>query len=293
MTYKLIHKTKYKYSGRVNKYNGLACLQPLNNDRQKCPTFDITIQPEPTEMSSRVDFFGNTLHYFTIDTPHKELIVEAKSRVESHFRDLSLLNLDINCADAEAYFKNNFLIKNDLGLYFIRSHFIHWDQEIKDFAQPSFVPHLPLYQCVQHLCHRIFTEFEFNSRYTEINTPLKVVLRDRKGVCQDFSHLAIACIRSMGFPARYVSGYLETRPPAGKAKLQGSDASHAWISVFIPEVGWCEFDPTNDLVPQERHIVTAYGRDYGDVVPLKGIIFSAGDHKLKVEVDVIPVFENV
>lgn len=293
MIYKLIHKTKYEYSGRVNKYNGLACLRPLNNGRQKCDDFNITIQPKPTEMSSRVDFFGNTLYYFTIDTPHKELIVEVKSHVESYRFDLLSLNLSITCAHADRYFKKNFLVKNDLGLYFVKSHFIDWDSEIKAFAQVSFAPEWSLYQCVENLCHRIFTEFEFNSRYTEINTPLKVVLRERKGVCQDFSHLAIACIRSMGFPARYVSGYLETRPPAGKVKLQGSDASHAWISVFIPEVGWCDFDPTNDIVPQERHIVTAYGRDYADVVPLKGIIFSAGNHKLKVEVDVIPVFENV
>lgn len=289
MTYKLIHKTTYTYTTQVNKYNGLACIQPLNNQRQKCTDFSISIQPEPTEINSRVDFFGNTLYYFTIATPHKELIVEAKSKVESSFRDMSLLNLKMTCAAVKAYFKNNFLINNDLGLYFTKSHFIDWDQEIIDFAQPSFVPDVPLYQCVQDLCHRIFTEFEFNSRYTEINTPLRVVLKEKKGVCQDFSHLAIACIRSMGFAARYVSGYLETLPPKGKVKLQGSDASHAWISVYIPEIGWCEFDPTNDVVPQDRHIVTAYGRDYGDVVPLKGIIFSAGAHKLKVEVDVIPV----
>jgi transglutaminase-like putative cysteine protease len=292
MTYKLIHKTKYDYSGRVNTYHGLACLQPLSNQKQKCTVFEISIQPEPSELNTRVDFFGNTLHYFNINTAHKELIVEAKSQVESYFTDLSVLNLNMSSTEVDAYFKRNPLLKNDLWLYFIKSHFIDWDQEIKDFAQPSFRDDTPLYQCVQDLCHRIFTEFEFNSAYTEINTPLKVVLRNRKGVCQDFSHLAIACIRSMGFAARYVSGYLETRPPAGKAKLQGSDASHAWISVYIPEVGWCDFDPTNNLIPQERHIVTAYGRDYADVVPLKGIIFSAGGHKLKVEVDVIPIFEK-
>ncbi len=293
MIYKLIHKTKYAYSTRVNKYNGLACLQPLNNHWQKCYAFDITIQPDPLEIKSRVDFFGNTLHYFNIDTPHKQLIVEAKSKVESSLRDISVLNLNITCAEAKSHIKKNLLLKNELGLYFMKSHFIDWDAEIIDFAQPSFVPDLPLYQCVQNLCYRIFTEFEFNSKYTEVNTPLKVVLRDKKGVCQDFSHLAITCIRSMGFAARYVSGYLETRPAAGKKKLQGSDASHAWISVYIPEAGWCEFDPTNNIIPQERHIVTAYGRDYGDVVPLKGIIFSAGHHKLKVEVDVIPVLEGL
>ena len=119
------------------------------------------------------------------------------------------------------------------------------------------------------------------------NTPLKTVLKEKKGVCQDFSHLAIACLRSVGLAARYVSGYIETIPPKGKPKLQGTDASHAWISVYIPDMGWCEFDPTNNMIPQEKHIITAYGRDYADVSPLKGIIFSTGEHKVKVEVDVI------
>lgn len=290
MTYNLKHKTKYDYIGLVNTYHGLACLRPLSNERQNCRDFEIKIDPNSADIIERVDYFGNTLHYFSINTPHKTLIVETNSHIESYFTDLSLLNLNMSCADSIAFFKKNGDIKNDLWSYFISSHFVHWDNEIKDYAQISFSNDLPLYQCIQNLCHRIFTEFKFDPAYTEVNTPIKVVLREKKGVCQDFSHLAIACIRSMGFAARYVSGYLETLPPVGKPKLQGSDASHAWISVYIPEAGWCEFDPTNDIVPQERHIVTAYGRDYADVVPLKGIIFSAGGHKLKVEVDVIPIF---
>ena len=291
MTYNLKHKTKYDYVSLVNTYHGLACLKPLSNERQNCRDFAINITPDSADIIERVDYFGNTLHYFSINTPHKALIVEANSLVDSHFMDLSLLNLNISCADYVAFFKENTAIKNDLWSYFIKSTFINWDDEIRNFAQISFRDDLPLYQCVQNLCHRIFTEFKFDPAYTEVNTPIKVVLREKKGVCQDFSHLAIACIRSMGFAARYVSGYLETLPPPGKTKMQGTDASHAWISVYIPEAGWCEFDPTNDIVPQERHIVTAYGRDFADVVPLKGIIFSAGGHKLKVEVDVIPIFE--
>ena len=291
MTYNLKHKTKYDYVSLVNTDHGLACLKPLSNDRQNCRHFEIKIAPDSADIIERVDYFGNTLHYFSINTPHKALIVEANSLVDSHFMDLSLLNLNISCADYVAFFKENTAIKNDLWSYFIKSTFINWDDEIRNFAQISFRDDLPLYQCVQNLCHRIFTEFKFDPAYTEVNTPIKVVLREKKGVCQDFSHLAIACIRSMGFAARYVSGYLETLPPPGKTKMQGTDASHAWISVYIPEAGWCEFDPTNDIVPQVRHIVTAYGRDFADVVPLKGIIFSAGGHKLKVEVDVIPIFE--
>ena len=289
MTYNLKHKTQYVYNSLVNTYHGLACLKPLTNERQNCRDFTLKIDPDSADILERVDYFGNTLHYFSINTPHKALIVETNSFVESYFKDLSLLNLNISCANALNFFKNHTVVASELSSYLIESHFVHWDSEIHDFAQISFLDDQPLYQCVQNLCHRIFTEFKFDPAYTEVNTPIKVVLRDRKGVCQDFSHLAIACLRSMGFPARYVSGYLETLPPVGKPKLRGSDASHAWISVYIPEAGWCEFDPTNDIIPQERHIITAYGRDYADVVPLKGIIFSTGGHKMKVEVDVIPV----
>lgn len=290
MKYNLKHKTKYDYNSLVNTYHGLACLKPLTNERQYCRDFELRINPDSADVVERVDYFGNTLHFFSINTPHKALIVEANSFVESYFTDLSRFNLTMTCAESVAFFKQNpDNLTNDLWSYCIESPFVSWDSEIRDFAQLSFNDDKPLYQCVQDLCHRIFTEFKFDPAYTEVNTPIKVVLRDKKGVCQDFSHLAIACIRSMGFPARYVSGYLETLPPVGKPKLQGSDASHAWISVYIPQAGWCEFDPTNDIIPQERHIITAYGRDYADVVPLKGIIFSAGGHKLKVEVDVLPV----
>jgi transglutaminase-like putative cysteine protease len=146
-----------------------------------------------------------------------------------------------------------------------------------------------LYKCIEALCRKIYSEFDFVPDFTTVHTPIKDVLAAKKGVCQDFSHLAIACIRSFGFAARYVSGYLETLPPPGRPKLQGSDASHAWISVYIPDYGWCDFDPTNNIIPGERHIVTAWGRDYSDVPPLKGIIFSYGKHTLSVEVDVIPV----
>ena len=132
---------------------------------------------------------------------------------------------------------------------------------------------------------RIFREFEYDPHFTTVATPLSEVLAHRKGVCQDFAHLAISCLRGLGLAARYVSGYLETLPPPGQPKLQGADASHAWFSVFIPEMGWIDFDPTNNQMPMDKHVTVAIGRDYSDVTPLKGIIFGGGNHELEVSVD--------
>ncbi len=290
MKYKLTHQTKYKYHDSVNSYHSLVCLKPLNISTQICHSFSLLVSPKPSEIVERVDFFGNTIHYFSIQSAHRELIVKTESKVETFPKFLNI-NFSVSCKEAREAFKTNNALKIELLQYLLPSPFIHWDEEIHAFAEASFPENQSLYESVKNLCHKIFTEFDFVSNFTNINTPIKTVLKERKGVCQDFSHLAIACLRSMGFAARYVSGYLETLPPPGKKKLQGSDASHAWISVFIPNIGWCEFDPTNDLVPQERHIITAYGRDYSDVPPLKGIIFSSGKHTLSVSVDVIPLFE--
>ncbi len=288
MRYKLTHRTKYSYFEPVNTYHSLVCLQPRTLPGQICHVFSLDINPTPVELVARTDFFGNTIHYFSIDISHRELIVAAHSEVESFPKEIAPHTLSLSCPEAHNYIWNTRSIKIELLQYLLPSPFIQWDDEIKDFAKSCFSDTLPLYDCVKKLCHKIFTEFDFVSNVTSVHTTLNTVLKERKGVCQDFSHLAIACLRSLGFPARYVSGYIETLPPPGKKKLQGSDASHAWISAYIPSMGWCEFDPTNNLVPQEQHIITAYGRDYGDISPLKGIIFSSGKHTLSVAVDVIP-----
>jgi transglutaminase-like putative cysteine protease len=288
MKYNLTHQTKYKYLESVNSYHSLVCLKPQTSTNQICHEFVLKITPKPSEIIERKDFFGNTIHYFSIQSAHQELLVLAESVVET-FPKIIKEEYGISCRQAKKKIESTHLLKIELLQYLLPSPFIHWDSEIQAFAQECFPQNQSLYECVKALCHKIFSEFDFVSNFTNINTPIKTVLKERKGVCQDFSHLAIACLRSLGFAARYVSGYLETLPPPGKKKLQGSDASHAWISVFIPDIGWCEFDPTNDLVPQERHVVTAYGRDYSDVPPLKGIIFSSGRHTLSVSVDVIPI----
>jgi transglutaminase-like putative cysteine protease len=265
-----------------------VCLQPQNSAKQTCSNFKIEIEPKPAKIYSRKDFFGNTLHYFSLHESHKSLKVLVSSDIEVLNDIIQPLN-PISCEDARKKFQTDHALKIEVLQYQLPSQFIQWDEEIIAFAQSCLLPDISLFEGILNLIKKIYTEFQFKSGSTNINTPLKTVLKERKGVCQDFSHLAIASLRSVGIPARYVSGYIETLPPKGKVKLEGSDASHAWISVYIPEMGWCEFDPTNNMIPQQRHIVTAYGRDFADVSPLKGIIFSSGEHKVKVEVDVIPV----
>ena len=288
MKYKLKHKTLYTYVNEVHNYQSIVCLHPINSNKQICKNFKIEIEPKPSKIYSRVDYFGNIQHYFSLHESHKSLKVIVSSEVEVLHNAVQLFNT-ITCDEARIKFQTENNLKIEVLQYLLPSPFISWDEEIVAFAESCLLPNKSLFEAVLDLIQKIFTEFQFKSGATNINTPLKTVLKERKGVCQDFSHLAIASLRSVGIPAKYVSGYIETLPPKGKVKLEGSDASHAWISVYIPEMGWCEFDPTNNMIPQQRHIVTAYGRDFSDVSPMKGIIFSSGDHKVKVEVDVIPV----
>ncbi|OZI05450.1 transglutaminase [Siphonobacter sp. BAB-5385] len=287
MNYKLVHQTQYTYTGNVNNYHGIACLMPKISPRQNCTNFALQITPMPDEISQRTDYFGNTLHHFSIHQPHTQLTVLATSMIET--RSSIITDLFMTNREVKEQLRTNHALKTQLLEYMIPSSFVQWDEEIRSFGADCFSENQSFYQSARQLCHKIYTEFKYVSGFTTIHTPLKTVLKERKGVCQDFSHLAIACFRSLGFAARYISGYLETQPPPGKTKLQGSDATHAWVSVYAPGVGWCDFDPTNDLVPQEKHITTAWGRDFGDVSPLRGIVFSTGKQTFKVGVDVIPV----
>jgi transglutaminase-like putative cysteine protease len=289
MKYRVVHKTVYQYREPVSGYHSVACLYPRPTPTQVCSAFDLKITPAPAEVVRREDFFGNQVHYFSIQVPHKELVVEARSQVENHFSEPELhLNSSYGCREARELFQRDLNTKSEVMQYMLPSSFVQWDEEVQAFARDSFADDRPLYDSIKSFCGRIYADFAFIPDATTVHTPLKTVLREKKGVCQDFSHLALAGIRSMGFAARYVSGYLETQPPPGKVKLQGSDASHAWISAYVPGIGWCDFDPTNNVVPRQKHITTAWGRDYGDVPPLKGILLSSGQQRLKVEVDVVP-----
>ena len=172
-------------------------------------------------------------------------------------------------------------------MYLLESEFIEFSEQVRAYMDKSFTPNRPLLEAVEDLMHRIYQEFDYVPGFSSIATPLAEVIKHRKGVCQDFAHLAIACLRMRGLAARYVSGYLETIPPEGQERLVGADASHAWFSVFVPHQGWVDFDPTNAQIPSEQHITVAWGRDYADVAPLKGVVFGGGeDNELDVSVDV-------
>lgn len=287
MLYSVEHTTKYQYHEQVSLCHNIAALTPRNTDKQTCKSFNIIISPLPEVLEEHVDFFGNKLYYFVIEQEHEELTVTVRSQVEK-----------ITSPDVQpSYPDQSWEIVRDIllvstGEFMEEKQFTHPTEitattpEIKSYAERSFTTSKPLFEAVYDLIKRIYTDFKFTPGFTTVSTPLSVVMKERKGVCQDFAHLAISCIHSMGLPARYVSGYLETLAPAGKEKLTGVDASHAWISVFIPGMGWMDFDPTNNQLATEQYITIGWGRDYFDIIPLKGVIMSSSSHELTVSVDV-------
>jgi transglutaminase-like putative cysteine protease len=238
-------------------------------------------------MNDRADYFGNQVRMFMVQHTHTELSMVANSVVDTWPSNVpiadatpaweiaaSQLALHDQPGELEAY---QFIFESPLTSV---------NAAIKDFAMPSFPSQRPILEAAMDLMGRIFAEFAYDKAATSVETAVEQVLRDRKGVCQDFAHLTISCLRSLGLAARYVSGYLETQPPPGTPRLVGADASHAWLSLYVPQAGWVDLDPTNNLIPGERHITLAWGRDYGDVTPVKGVVMGGGKHTLSVKVDV-------
>lgn len=286
MNFKVVHTTKYTYDGQVSLCHNESRIIPRNMHGQICNNSRLTILPYPDLITERTDFFGNTVHHFSIEKPHKELIITAESSVTRTPMESSL---QVFPSTWETVFQDLNIIRPDLleARQFIHnSNLVQVYPEIKSYAAPSFQSGMLLYDAILDLNHRIFSDFNYVPGATTVSTPLPEVLRQKQGVCQDFAHLAIACVRSFGLAARYVSGYIETLPPPGQEKLVGSDASHAWFSVYFPGYGWIDFDPTNNQVCGEKHITVAWGRDYSDVIPVKGVIFSSAQHVLDVSVDV-------
>jgi len=288
MNYRIVHITEYSYSGSVGLCHNEARLKPRNLSHQTCLSSYVTINPPPLDFHDRVDFFGNIISYFSIQQPHEKLTITATSEVSiSPERDLFESSGNVPWEKvAERLQSERTPDILDALQYTLDSPMVESNANLAEYALQSFIPGTPMMQAVKELMQRIFTDFTYDPEFTSIATPLSEVLEHRRGVCQDFAHLAIACIRSQGLAARYVSGYLETLPPPGKQKLVGADASHAWFSVYIPDAGWVDFDPTNNQIPMDRHITVAWGRDFNDVTPLKGIAFGGGQHKLDVSVDV-------
>jgi transglutaminase-like putative cysteine protease len=290
-TYHIEHQTRYVYGTRVSTSQHVAYLRPRVLPRQRLRSFDLSYAPEPSQVSERIDYFGNWAEHVTMLTPHLEMRVTSRSVVDVEGRSPAVdpeQSVPWETArDALIYRKGTGA--SEAAQYAYASPYTTIAPELAAFARDAFASGRPLIAAAVALMHRIFTEFTFDPSSTTITTPVTRVLVDRHGVCQDFAHLQISCMRSLGLAARYVSGYLLTTPPPGMPRLVGADASHAWLSVHCPDLGWIDLDPTNDLICDLRHITVAWGRDYGDVSPLRGVILGGAQHTLEVGVSVVPV----
>lgn len=290
MNYRLVHRTTYTYGGKAELCHNEARLTPRALQGQQCADSRIEIAPQPSVRHERRDYFGNRVCYFSIRQPHDRLEVTAVSRVQ---RQAPPPTFDFGDGTSWEEARRRLWHDKDpvlaeARLFALDSPLVVVGEALAEYAAPSFASGRPLAEAALDLMRRIYRDFDFDPASTTVSTPLAEVLEKRRGVCQDFAHLAIGCVRSLGLAARYVSGYIETLPPPGKERLVGADASHAWFAVYLPGTGWADFDPTNDQMPGERHITVAWGRDYGDATPLKGVVFGGGGHKLDVSVDMAP-----
>ena len=293
MTYRIVHKTTYKYKQPVSSGTHVAYLTPRSQPQQVCASHELLVTPAPVEMRERTDYYGNLSTFFTIQERHEELKIESCSRVvvgglsvkwperaPAWDEVVRSLPEDLSTAGLDAY------------QFVFESPRVPLRSEFAAYALPSFSPNRPLTEALLDFTGRIHKDFRFDSKATNVRTSPMEVLRCRRGVCQDFAHLQIACLRSLGLTARYVSGYIRTYPPPGRPRLIGADASHAWTSVYCPGTGWLDVDPTNNLIPSDGHVTLAWGRDYSDVSPVRGVILGGRDHKLEVGVDMEPVNSN-
>ncbi len=293
--YQILHDTHYKYDSPVSLAQQLAHLWPRSSPWQRCSEQHLEILPTPTTRRDELDVFGNPLTRLAFERPHDELQVNARLRVEV----LKRPELDFNLSPEWEVTRSALTYSAqrmtsdilDACRYRFESPYVHLKRSFVEFSQDCFPPGRPLLLCVQALMEKIFEEFTFDGEATQVATPLVEVLERRRGVCQDFAHLMLACLRSRGLAARYVSGYLLTQPPPGQPRLIGADASHAWVSVFCPASGWVDFDPTNNIQPALEHISLAWGRDFSDVSPLRGVILGGGNHDPEVRVTVMPLGE--
>jgi transglutaminase-like putative cysteine protease len=289
MRLRVVHRTVYSYGEMVTTSRHEARLSPREHEHQHTVSHAVEILPRPTLRRRRFDYFGNRAIHFSLDEPHRALEVVATSVVDV----LPLLLPDL--ARTASWESVRDQLRSDrkrdvLDAYEMtfESPFVRWSPALAEYAAPSFPPGRPVLEAVRDLVRRIHQDFTYDPRATDVSTPLSTVLETRRGVCQDFAHLGIGCLRAVGLAGRYVSGYLLTRPPPGKPRLVGADASHAWLATWVPELGWVDFDPTNDVIPGEEHVTIGHGRDFSDVTPIRGVILGGGAHTVTVSVDVTP-----
>ena len=287
--YRVLHRTAYTYDLPVTTSYGRGCLRPRPQHSQTLLEHTLTIDPVPQITDETRDLFGNYTHYLEIHTAHERFEVVKESVLDVEWPEVDLDMLDeYTVADAAAALRQDTSLDPvEHALYTLPSAQVQLSEEVRRFAELAIPAGRPLGEAIASLYHQIYTDFTYTKGATTVNSTLPELLTTKAGVCQDFAHLAVACFRAAGLPARYVSGYIETTPPPGKPKLAGSDATHAWVSVFTPRAGWVDVDPTNDHLADSRYIVTAWGRDFRDVSPLRGVIFTdATKSSLSVGVEV-------
>ncbi len=284
--YKISHRTEYVYSAPVIQSNHLLHLSPRYVTSQRILAHELIIDPELTTRHDRIDYFGNPTTLISLEQEHTELSVHSVSEIEVQ----EAAQPDFEATTPwQDFSSGRQALPAEVIQFACPSRYAEASGLLYEFARPSFADGMPMLEGARLLMQRIFEEFRFDNTATDVSTPVEQVLRQRTGVCQDFAHLQIAALRSVGLPARYVSGYILTHPPEGEEKLEGTDASHAWLSVWAPETGWVDFDPTNNLVNSPEHIAIAYGRDFEDVSPISGVLLGGGKHTVSVAVDVSPL----
>ena len=302
MKLQVTHHTRYEYAPAVETAQHIACLKPVDSSNQSLLAHSLHIEPTPSQRVEQHDVFKNAQTFFSLESPHDTLEVISRSTVETVVSPTYPSTITWDAVREQFRYKagSSFDPANE---FVFPSHHVKRHEDFANYARESFTPGKPLLEAAQNLMHRIYTDFTYESNSTEINTPALEALAARRGVCQDFAHIMIACLRSMGLSARYVSGYLLTHPAPGKERLIGSDASHAWVSIYLPDLpgasegaGWWDLDPTNDNdgwgSPGEDYIRLAFGRDFSDVSPIRGVIYGGAKHTLSVAVTVEPITQE-
>jgi transglutaminase-like putative cysteine protease len=292
MKLRIVHRSTYGYSEAVTTSHHDARLAPRPSENQRTLSHEVDIEPAPAAQRRRFDYFGNRTIHFSLSEAHRSLDVSATSVV-----DLTAARVPSDPTPAWELVREQLRTdrrRDVLDAYqmTLESRYAKPLPELYEYGEASFVAGRPILDAARDLMRRIHDDFAYDTHATDISTPLATVYAQRRGVCQDFAHLMVGCLRARGLAGRYVSGYLLTRPPPGKVKLVGADVSHAWAATWLPEGGWVDFDPTNDVVPSSEHVTLAYGRDYADVTPIRGVIVGGGRHSLRVSVHVEPLAEE-
>ncbi len=293
MIYHLRHLTSFRYTHPVTFVYNMLHLKPRELPWQKIKTFKLEIEPEPAVQTEGIDYFGNSTTFFMIHSPHDAMKVTTQSIIEVLPRPAAL-QPSIPWDTAQHIMRADTTANGlDAYQYSFGSRYAKPLEAARAYALSSCRPGMSIHAVATELMARIDTDFTFDPKATTVATPVTEVLKNRRGVCQDFAHTMISCLRSVGLAARYMSGYIQTAPPPGQARLAGADASHAWVSVYCPQAGWLELDPTNNQMADEQYITLGWGRDYQDVSPAKGVLLGGGKHTVHAQVDMIPESEII